>query len=140
MSRRATAYAVLLAVSAGAHAEGGQDGFTDDFPIDDCKFSTTGGNPYFILRPGRQLIYDNDACVASGECEDTSRLQITVLNQTRDIVLVDDGVKRTVTTRVVEEKEWANGPLDRALTQLLRRVRQRADARRLLFRRGRQRL
>ena len=111
MLRTATVCALLLAVSAGVHAEGGKDGFTNEFPVENCKFSTTGGNPYFLLRPGRQAIYDNDACVASGDCEDSSRLQITVLDQTRDIVLVDDGSKRTVTTRVVEEKEWQNGRL-----------------------------
>jgi hypothetical protein len=112
MQRTATMFgALVLAMSAGALADDRNDRFTDDFPIEDCRFSSTGGNAFFILRPGRQLVYDNDACVAAGECEDFERLQITVLNRTRDVVLVDDGVRRTITTRVVEEREWENGRL-----------------------------
>jgi len=112
MFRCATAFGVLVfVIGAAAHAEGGKDGFTDEFPTEDCKFATTGGNPYFLLRPGRQMIYDNDACMASGDCTDSSRLQITVLGETRDVVLVDDGIKHTITTRVIEEREWENGRL-----------------------------
>lgn len=110
-SRAIIVGALLLAASAGAAAKDRNTGFTDEFPVDDCRYSSTGGNPYFILRPGRQLIYDNEACVAAGECDEIERLQITVLNQTRDVVLADDGVQRTVRTRVVEEREWADGRL-----------------------------
>jgi hypothetical protein len=103
---------LMLAVSAGAAAAADHKAeFTDEFPIEDCRFSSTGGNPYFILSPGRQLVYDNEACVADGKCDELVRLQITVLQQTRDVVLVDDGVRRTIRTRVVEEREWEDGVL-----------------------------
>lgn len=112
MSMRKTMFCALaLAASAGAAAAGHKAEFTDEFPVEDCRFSTTGGNPYFILRPGRQLVYDNEACVAAGECDEYAMLRITVLDQTRDVVLEDDGVRRTVRTRVVEEREWENGVL-----------------------------
>jgi hypothetical protein len=112
MSMRATMVGVImLAASAGAAAADRKAEFTDEFPLEDCLFSSTGGNPYFILRPGRQLVYDNEACVADGGCDEFVRLQITVLDRTRDVVLVDDGVRRTIRTRVVEEREWENGAL-----------------------------
>jgi hypothetical protein len=101
---------LLLAMHSGAIAAP-RDGFTAEFPIEDCSFVTEGGNPYFILRPGRQLVYDNDDCVAAGDCDESERLQITVLNRTRDVVLWDDGVRRTIKTRVIEEREWQDGRL-----------------------------
>jgi hypothetical protein len=60
-------------------------------------FTLASTNPYWPLTVGRQLILN-------GEEEGASHtLQITVLNQTRAI--------SGVTTRVVEEREFANGEL-----------------------------
>lgn len=69
--------------------------FTDSFMTDSCTFSTTGHNIYFILEPGWQLVLEGV------EDEDTARLVITVLNETKMI----GGVE----TRVVEENESVSG-------------------------------
>ena len=67
------------------------DSWTADFPLNKRELSSIGRNPYFILEPGYQLVYEH------GE----KRLVITVLNETKIV----DGVE----TRVVEERESKNG-------------------------------
>lgn len=74
--------------------------FTKDFQIKDCTFVTEGANPYFILKPGYQLVLEG---LESGK---KARLVITVLNKTKTINLPDVG---TVKTRVIEERETAGG-------------------------------
>ncbi len=69
--------------------------FTDSFMTDSCMFSSTGYNSYFILEPGWQLVLEGV------EDEDTARLVITVLDETKII----NGVE----TRIVEENESENG-------------------------------
>ncbi len=91
--------AFLLPASAGAGAPpgSGNEDFTSSFRLQDCEFETTGDdNPFFILEPGRQLVY---------EAEDDS-LFITVLQEIRRITLKIGGQMRTVRTRVVEEREF----------------------------------
>lgn len=95
-------------VSIGAEQE---PRFTDEFPLEDCSFKPWGGNPFFMLTPGRQLYLTNQECVAAGECDELEELWITVQNQTREITLRDDGKTRRIMTRVVEEKETADGEL-----------------------------
>ena len=73
----------------------GAKGWTDSFDIDKCQFSATGENKYFILKPSYQLLFEGI------EGKDTTRLAITVLNETK---MIGD-----VETRVVEEKESVNG-------------------------------
>jgi hypothetical protein len=85
--------------------------FTDEFPVETCKFQTTGTNPFFKLKPGRQLHFSNQSCVDEGECDELEELVITVLNQTRVVTLRDDGKTRNITTRVVREVERADGEL-----------------------------
>lgn len=90
--------------------------FTDEFPIADCEFETNEfeaeeANRYFTLKPGRELHYNNYACASEGECDEVEELVITVLNRTRNITFEADGKKKTVTTRVVRERETANGEL-----------------------------
>lgn len=85
--------------------------FTDEFPVEDCSFVARGGNPFFDLTPGRQLYFTNQQCVAAGECAELEELWITVLHETRTITLRDDGRKRRIRTRVVEEMEMADGEL-----------------------------
>jgi len=65
--------------------------FTDSFNLKNCTFSTTGSNPYFILEPGYQLVFEGAG--DKGPINVTS----TVLDQTKD---VGDGI----VARVVEEK------------------------------------
>jgi len=76
--------------------------FTTDFRLEDCEFVARGANPYFILRPGYQLVFEGQ------EDGQTIRLVITVLRETKQIFLPDVGV---VTTRVVEERESVDGEL-----------------------------
>jgi len=85
--------------------------FTDEFPLDDCRFVPRGGNAYFDLTPGRQLYLSNQQCVADGACDELEELWITALEQTRNVVLNDDGRERRIPTRVVEERETAEGEL-----------------------------
>ena len=111
MTRKAFAFcAVLFSVmSAGALAK--ERPFTDQFPIAECTFQTTGGNAYFILTPGRELHYSNQSCVDEGECSELEELVITVTEEARDVTFPVNGVPRTVTTRIVEERETADGDL-----------------------------
>lgn len=86
--------------------------FTTEFPVEECQFRSTGRNPYFTLKPGRQLYLSNvrTRC-EDGECEDLEELWITVLDETRNVRIEDDGERRWITTRVVEEVETADGEL-----------------------------
>jgi hypothetical protein len=71
--------------------------YTSSFRTEDCTFSATGSNPYFILEPNyRQVLIGNES---GAEVE----LTITVLNQTREV----NGTE----TRVVEERETESGEL-----------------------------
>ncbi len=72
-------------------------GYTTDFRLDACTFSTRGSNEYFILEPGYQLN------LAGEENGVLTELSITVLNDTE---MVGD-----VRTRVVQEMEWQDGEL-----------------------------
>jgi hypothetical protein len=95
---------VTLAVGGGA-AAGGDLEFTADFPLDTCKFKASGKNPYFSLRPGYQLLLeglDEDEIVT---------LQITVLTKKKTIKFYYNGEEVKARTRVVEEREWADGEL-----------------------------
>jgi hypothetical protein len=81
------------------------DEFTTDFRLQDCKFKTTGTNPYFVLQPGFRLILE-------GEDEgEELLLHVTVLDETETIDLTAQGLGR-VKTRVVEEREWVDGELE----------------------------
>jgi len=72
-----------------------QRAWTDTFSAERCRFSTTGENRYFILKPGYRLLFEGR------EGSDTTLLAITVFDETIRIGEVD--------TRVVEEKETVNG-------------------------------
>jgi hypothetical protein len=90
-------FAVLLALAAvlGVGCPWNQPPWQDTFPVDKANLESTGTNPYFIsLDPGHRLIYE----AAGG-----ATLTVTTLDETK---LVDG-----VTTRVIEEREEANGEL-----------------------------
>jgi hypothetical protein len=92
----------LLPASARAQ----EDEFTASFRFQDCAFRSTGENPYFLeLEPGHQLVFEAE------EDGVTSTLFITVLPATRRISLKIGGRFRTVTTRVVEEREFEDDDL-----------------------------
>ena len=69
--------------------------WTDSFDIDKCSFATSEENKYFVLKPSYQLVFEGI------EGKDTTRLTITVLNETQKVGDIE--------TRVVEEKESVNG-------------------------------
>lgn len=71
--------------------------WTDKFDLAACAWSSTGRNDFFVLEPGYQQVLENR------DGKDSTRLEITVLDQTRKVGNVE--------TRVVEEKESNNGEL-----------------------------
>jgi hypothetical protein len=75
----------------------GENGYTISFRAEDCTFSPTGRNPFFILEPNYQLV------LAGGEGSEAAQVIITVLNETREV----NGTE----TRVVEERETIGGEL-----------------------------
>ncbi|MFH1742774.1 MAG: hypothetical protein ABIH23_27530 [bacterium] len=83
----------LLALAGMSSAQ--EADFTEEFRIEECDFSTTGRNPYFILEPGYRLTLTGE------EDGEELVLEITVLDETE----VVDGVL----TRVVEERETTDG-------------------------------
>jgi hypothetical protein len=96
----------LLAVPGAAPAQppnAGDEGFTASFRLQDCQFETTGRNPHFPLEPGRELFYEAEEDGVS------VTLVIAVLRETRRVTLNVGGRTRTVTTRVVEEREYEDG-------------------------------
>ena len=83
----------LTGVSLSAIA--GSPAFADSFGTDKAHLVSTGRNRFFVLEPGYQLVLEGK------EKGKATVLTITVLNETKLV----DGVE----TRVVEEKETANG-------------------------------
>ena len=110
-ARRGTAAALLAVAITTSTGAAAAPSFTDEFPIEKCNFRASGTNPYFRLTPGRQAYFSNQRCVAAGDCDELEEVWITVTNRTRDIRLRDDGVTRTITTRVVQEFETADGEI-----------------------------
>lgn len=87
---------VLLVCPTETRAEGQSQedsSWTSEFGIEEGELSATGRNPYFILEPGYQLVFE-------GKKE---RLVITVLHETKTVAGVE--------TRVVEERESKDGKL-----------------------------
>ncbi len=88
------ALAPSLAGSAPRPCAGPDDAaWTSKFTVEKGVLAPTGRNPWFILEPGYQLVFEGGK----------ERLEITVLNETK----VVDGVE----TRVVEERETKSGQL-----------------------------
>jgi hypothetical protein len=74
----------------------GENEYTASFRAEDCTFSSTGRNPFFILEPNYQLV------LAGGDATEAAEV-ITVLNETRQV----NGTE----TRVIEERESIDGEL-----------------------------
>jgi hypothetical protein len=95
------AVSVLLLIGP-TWADTSSSKFTTDFRIEDCTFSDSGRNHYFSLNPGDSLTLAGGGVI----------LEIKVLNETRIIRFVTArGVRLSVRTRVVEERESENGVL-----------------------------
>jgi len=75
----------------------GEDEYTESLRAEDCTFSSTGRNPFFILEPNYQLV------LAGGDASEAAEVIITVLNETRQV----NGTE----TRVIEERESIDGEL-----------------------------
>ena len=71
--------------------------YTTSFRAENCTFSSTGRNPFFILEPNYQLV------LAGGDASEAAEVTITVLNETRQV----NGTE----TRVIEERESIGGEL-----------------------------
>jgi hypothetical protein len=80
-----------------ADLEGAENEYTRSFRAENCTFSSTGRNPFFILEPNYQLVLGGE------DAGDAAQLTITVLNETREV----NGTQ----TRVIEERESVGGEL-----------------------------
>ena len=96
---------VLLAVACGAPESdfGADPSWKQEFGISECELASTGRNQFFILEPGFQLVLEGGS----------EKVQITVLDDTKTIsgVLDETGKVTSITTRVVEEREWKDGEI-----------------------------
>jgi hypothetical protein len=75
----------------------GENEYTASFRAEDCTFSSTGRNPFFILEPNYQLVLRGE------DAGEVAELTITVLNETREV--------NDTQTRVIEERESVGGEL-----------------------------
>lgn len=103
-SKRGFAFIVLVSavvclgiVASFLSATAQSKRWTEKFDLGACSWSSTGKNDFFVLEPGYQQVLE------SREGRDSTRLEITVLNQTKKVGNVE--------TRIVEEKESHNGQL-----------------------------
>jgi hypothetical protein len=98
-----------LALASGYAAS--EEAFTKQFPLASCQFQSWGGNSYFPLIVGRQTYFTNAACVAAGRCDELEELWITMERETRRITIPIGNSTRTIYTRVMEERETADGEI-----------------------------
>ena len=68
----------VIGTEVSASSKGFDGKWTETFKLDDCNFTSTGSNTYFILKPGYQTVFEG-----VDEGVDT-RLTTTVLNETKD--------------------------------------------------------
>jgi hypothetical protein len=98
--------AMLLATFGGlggsALAQEEEPQFTTEFRFKDCKFKNKGANPFFILKPGYQAVFEGE--------EDGELLRVvkTVLH---DIEIIHVPGLGSIRTRVLKEQEYVNGRL-----------------------------
>jgi hypothetical protein len=85
-----------------AESEEGQNEYSTSFRAEDCTFSSTGRNPFFILEPSYQLTLSGGGG-GGGDAGEVAQVTITVLNETREV----NGTE----TRVIEERETIGGEL-----------------------------
>ena len=98
------AVALLAIACGGPESDFGADpSWKQEFGISECELASTGRNQFFILEPGFQLVLEGGS----------EKVQITVLDDTKTIsgVLDETGKATSITTRVVEEREWKDGEI-----------------------------
>lgn len=99
-------FTLFLIPSHFVTAQDEETKFTKEFRLEDCNFISEGENAHFILKPGYQLVLQGE------EEGKTVRFLMAVLPETREISVPGIGM---VKTRVVQEKEWADGkPIEQA--------------------------
>ncbi len=86
----------ITTAAAGSHS-GGSKQWTKEFLEAPCVWSSNGISAYFVLQPGYRQVLEGR------EGRDSIHLEITVLDETRTV--------KGVETRVIEERESANGEL-----------------------------
>ena len=102
--------ALLLACTSLPFSMGGQGPpdpqFTSDFALEFCdQLKPSGGNLYFSLIPGTKLQLEGED---DGELVE---VEIKVLDQTKLIECEVNGQLIVAKTRIVREREWADGEL-----------------------------
>lgn len=103
-SRLAPAFAVLFLAVEPVHAAE----FTTDFRVEECSWSAWGArqNPYFVMRPGRQLVLEGEEDGAE------IRAEVTMLRQIERIEFTTpNGARVEVHARVMEEREYEDGEI-----------------------------
>ena len=90
------ASAAILLVGTSTMVKAQNESWTSSFNMEECNFSTTGTNPYFILQPGYQLVFTG---VEDGE---PLNVTVTVSNDTKAVG--DDIITRVVEERVVNSE------------------------------------
>jgi hypothetical protein len=99
-----TAVALVASACGAPESDFGTDlSWEQEFGISNCELAPTGRNQYFILEPGFQLVLEGGS----------EKVAVTVLDETKTITgVVDEATApTTVTTRVVEEREWKDDEL-----------------------------
>jgi hypothetical protein len=99
-----SAVAILAGACGAPESDFGDDpSWKQEFGVSNCELAPTGRNQFFILEPGFQLILEGGS----------EKVQITVLDDTKNIsgVLDETGKVTSITTRVVEEREWTDGEI-----------------------------
>lgn len=96
---------VFFASACGAtESDFGTDpSWEQEFGISECELAPSGRNQFFILEPGFQLVLEGG----------NEKVAITVLDDTKTIsgILGETSKVTSVTTRVVEEREWKDGEI-----------------------------
>lgn len=91
----AMVFVLATATFTNAYSISSNQGWQDSFNLEDCTFSASGSNDYFILEPGYQLVLE-------GQDEgDAIQLTITVLNETKMVNGTEAGI--------IQESETENG-------------------------------
>jgi hypothetical protein len=95
----ASLFACVVSVPLAGHSVGQKPSreWQQAFPVNPAELATVGENPYLVLMPGYQLVLEGK------ESGKTVRLVVSVLDETK----VVGGIE----TRVVEERETADGAL-----------------------------
>ncbi len=123
MPRTAQLLTIALISSALCAPVAAAVGYTEEFPLERCSWSTKGtANPYFSLKPGYRIVIEGE------EDGELIAHRITVLKEFRRVSFVTpNGTPMTVRTRVVEEYETEDGELVEISRNFFARCKQTGD-------------